>query len=152
MSNLYDTDVLEWSEQQARLLRRHAAGEGGNARESPGDFAEAPDWANIIEEIESVGRSEVSAVESWWFQAFLHDLKAEAWPLARDVPAWRGDARGFRAQARRRYRPSMRRKFDVPSLYADALSAMPDAMDGQPPLPVPAVCPVTLDELVSTEG
>ncbi len=143
MGDLYDVDVLEWSEHQARLLRQHAAGEGGN---------EAPDWANIIEEIESVGQSQVDAVESWWFQAFLHDLKAEAWPLARDVPAWRGDARGFRAQAKRKYRPSMRQKLDVPGIYADALSALPDTMDGQPPLPVPAVCPVTLDELVSAQG
>ncbi len=59
-------------------------------------------------EIESVGQSQIDAVESWWFQAFLHDLKAEAWPLARDPPAWRGDARGFCAQARRKYQPSMR--------------------------------------------
>jgi hypothetical protein len=143
MGDLYDADVLEWSEHQARLLRQHAAGEGGN---------EAPDWANIIEEIESVGQSQVDAVESWWFQAFLHDLKAEAWPLARDVPTWRGDARGFRAQARRKYRPSMRQKLDVSGIYADALSALPDSMDGQPPLPVPTACPVTLDELVSVEG
>ncbi len=142
MGDLYDADVLEWSEHQARLLRQHAAGEAGN---------EAPDWANIIEEIESVGQSQIDAVESWWFQAFLHDLKAEAWPLARDVPAWRGDARGFRAQARRRYRPSMRQKLDVPGIYADALSAMPDTMDGQQPLPVPVICPVTLGELVSIE-
>lgn len=143
MGDLYDADVLEWSEHQARLLRQHAAGEGGN---------EAPDWANIIEEIESVGQSQIDAVESWWFQAFLHDLKAEAWPLARDIPSWRGDVRGFRAQARRKYRPSMRQKLDVPGIYADALSAMPDTMDGQPPLPVPEICPVTLDELLSAEG
>jgi len=143
MGDLYNADVLEWSEHQARLLRQHAAGEDGN---------EVPDWANIIEEIESVGQSQVDAVESWWFQAFLHDLKAEAWPLARDVPTWRGDARGFRAQARRKYRPSMQQKLDVPGIYADALSALPDTMDGQPPLPVPPACPVTLDELVSVEG
>ena len=143
MGDLYDMDVLEWSEHQARLLRQHAAGEGGN---------EAPDWANIIEEIESVGQSQIDAIESWWFQAFLHDLKAEAWPLLRDAPTWRGEARGFRAQARRKYRPSMRQRLDVPGIYADALSAMPDTMDGQTPLPVPSVCPVTLDELISAEG
>jgi len=143
MGDLYDMDVLEWSEHQVRLLRQHAAGEGGN---------EAPDWANIIEEIESVGQSQIDAVESWWFQAFLHDLKAEAWPLSRDTPTWRGDARGFRAQARRKYRPSMRQKLDVPGIYADALSALPDTIDGQLPLPVLEICPVTLNELVSTKG
>ena len=140
MGELYDDDIVEWSEHQARLLRQHAAGEPGN---------EVPDWANIIEEVESVGRSQVDAVESWWFQAFLHDLKSEAWPRSRDEPHWRGEARGFRAQARRKYRPSMRDKVDVPGIYADALSALPETMDGQPPLPVPATCPVTLDELLS---
>jgi len=156
MSDLYDADVVEWSEQQARLLRDAAAGKLGNPRKSQGDFAERPDWANIIEEIESVGQSQVDAVESWWFQAFLHDLKAEAWPLVRDAPSWQGEARGFRAQARRKYRPSMsgeplgstRQKLDLARLYADALSALPESMDGQPPLPVPPACPVTLDELL----
>ena len=143
MSDLYDADVLGWSERQARLLRDVAAGKLGN---------EAPDWANIIEEIESVGQSQVDAVESWWFQAFLHDLKAEAWPLSRDVPHWKGEARGFRAQARRKYRPSMRQKIDLAGLYADALSALPDTVDGQPPLPVPPVCPVTLDELLGEKA
>ena len=139
MGDLYDVDVVEWSEQQARLLRDAAAGRLGN---------EAPDWANIIEEIESVGQSQVDAVESWWVQAFLHDLKAEAWPLSRDVPHWQGEARGFRAQARRKYRPSMRQKIDLAGLYADALAGLPETLDGQPPLPVPPACPVTLDDLL----
>ena len=175
MGGLRDADVVEWSGQQAQLLRRHAAetrafaaeaGEPVNPRTSQGGFAEPPDWANIIGETGSVGRSEVSAVESWWFQAFLHGLKAEAWPLSRDdLPHRRGEARGFRAQARRKCRPSMsgeplgstQSKTDLPGLYADALSALPETTDdaksegfarGQPPFPVPPACPVTLDELL----
>jgi hypothetical protein len=136
---LYEADVVTWAEDQAGLLRAIAAGQ------EPG---RVPDWTNIIEEVESVGQSQIDAVESWLFQAFLHDLKAEAWPLARDVPHWRGEARGFRAQARRRYRPSMRQRIDVAGLYADALQAMPDLLDDLPPLPVPAECPVTLTELL----
>ena len=142
MSDLHDADVLQWSEQQARLVRDVAAGKLGNPRKSRGGSLKRPDWANIIEEIESVGQSQVGAVESWWFQAFLHDLKAEAWPLARDVPHRQGEARGFRAQARRKYRPSMsgepvgstQQKIDLDGLYADALAALPESMDGQPPL------------------
>jgi hypothetical protein len=45
----------------------------------------------------------------------------------------------------------MRQKIDLDSLYADALAAMPASMDGQPALPVPQACPVTLDELLSDE-
>lgn len=107
------------------------------------------DWPNIIEEIEGVGQSQVDAVESLLFRAFLHDLKAEAWPLARDVPTWRGDARGFRAQARRKYRPSMWQKLDLAGLYADALSALPDSLNATVPLPVPQDCLVTLGELLA---
>jgi hypothetical protein len=40
----------------------------------------------------------------------------------------------------------------VASLYAKALHAMPESIDGQPPLPVSAICPVTLDELLNVEA
>ena len=59
-------DVLDWSEQQARLLRRHVSGDKLN---------EAPDWANIIEEIESVGREQLHAVESLLVQALSQHFK-----------------------------------------------------------------------------
>lgn len=135
----YDTDILTWSERQAGLLRRIAAGEATN---------ETPDWPNIAEEIEDVGKSQLHAVESLLVQALRHMLKAEAWPLSRDAPTWRADAIDFRRQARRRFVPSMRQKINVADLYADALAAMPETIDGVPPLPVPEVCPVTLDELL----
>ena len=53
--DLYETDILLWSERQAELLRRHAAGERINDA--------AIDWPNIAEEIEDVGRSERNSVE-----------------------------------------------------------------------------------------
>ena len=148
MGELYDADVLEWSEHQARLLRRLAAGEPGNPVGPEGGPTEAPDWANIIEEVESVGRSQRDAVEGLWTLAFLRDLKVEAWPLSRDVPHWRAEARLFRRQAKRKFTPSMRAKIDVGSLYGDALAGLPDTMNEQAPLPVPAACPIALDDLL----
>jgi hypothetical protein len=41
---------------------------------------------------------------------------------------------------------------DFPGLYADALQALPDTMDGQLPVPVDTTCPMTLDELLSHES
>jgi hypothetical protein len=143
VSDLYEADVVLWADQQAALLRRLAQGERVN---------DQIDWGNVVEEIESVGQSQIDAVESLLFQAFVHDLKAEAWPLVRDAPSWRGDARGFRAQARRKFRPSMRQRIDLPGLYADALTSLPESMDGTPPLPVPHECPVTLDEVLAEGG
>ena len=45
----YDTDLLLWSERQAKLLRRVGAGERVN---------DQVDWEHVAEEIESLGRSE----------------------------------------------------------------------------------------------
>jgi hypothetical protein len=136
----YDTDILTWSEHQSALLRRRAAGEIVNDADL--------DWVNIAEEIEDVGSNRLHAVESLLVQALRHMLKAQAWPLAIDAPTWRADAVDFRRQARRRFVSSMRQKIDVTDLYADALAAMPETIGGQQPLPIPEVCPVTLDELL----
>jgi uncharacterized protein DUF29 len=143
MSDLYETDVLLWSERQADLLRRHAAGERVNDA--------AIDWPNIAEEIEDVGKSDLRAVASHLVQALLHDLKAEAWPLSSEVPHWRAEARGQRDDARAAYAPSMkdRPELDLTTLYRRALRRMPETIDAVPPLPVPAVCPVTLAELLA---
>jgi hypothetical protein len=140
MSDLYDTDIVIWSEAQAALLRRVAAGERLNET--------APDWPNIIEEIESVGNEQVRAVESLLFEALVHDLKAEAWPTALDVPHWRAEARGFRAQASLRFATSMQQRIDIAKLYAKALRVLPDTIGGQPPLSLTELCPVTLDAML----
>jgi Domain of unknown function DUF29 len=143
MSDLYDRDILKWSERQAELLRRHAAGERINDTDL--------DWSNIIEEVADVGRNTLRACRSQLLQALLHDLQAEAWPLSRGVPHWRSEARVARINAADAYAPSMAQKIDIAALYAKALHALPETMDGQPPLPVPVVCPVTLDDLLGDD-
>jgi len=135
MNDLYAEDILTWSEQQAALLRRRSAN--------------ALDWDNLAEEIEDWGRSQLRAVESHLIQALLHDLKAEAWPLSRDVPHWRAEARGHRDDARDAFTPSMAQRIDVSAPYRRALRRMPETSDGVPPLPVPEECPVTLEELLA---
>jgi len=142
MSDLYDDDVVTWSEQQAELLRRVAAGEPPN---------ETPDWPSIIEEIESVGSDRLHSLRSWLRQALIHMLKAQAWPASRDAPAWLADAIMFRTDAAQRFVESMRDKIDLDKLYRQATRTLPRTMDGLPPLPVPEVCPLTLDELLSEE-
>ena len=57
MSDLYDTDILTWSERQADLLRRMARGERVN---------DQIDWGNVAEEIEDMGNNVVRAVASHW--------------------------------------------------------------------------------------
>ena len=142
MSELYDTDILIWSEHQSQLLRRLASGELVN---------DQVDWAHVVEEIESVGNEQLHAVTSLLVQALVHMLKAEAWPLSREVPHWRAEARGHRDDARAASTQSMaqREELEIAELYGRALYRMPEMIDGVPPLPVPQACPVTLDELLA---
>ena len=137
MSDLYDADILLWSEHQAALLKRLAAGERLNER---------PDWANIIEEMESVGRSQLVAVESLIVRALLHQIKVRAWHNSSEVPHWRAEAIGFRDDASRSYAPSMRQRIDMDRLYRQALRRLPEAIDDVRPLALPDVSYGSIDE------
>ncbi|HET6240312.1 MAG TPA: DUF29 domain-containing protein [Acetobacteraceae bacterium] len=138
----YEADVLLWSEHQAELLRRLAAGERVN---------DQVDWENVIEEVESVGSEQLHAVQSLLRQALIHLLKARAWPLCRDAATWRADVVRFRADVADRFAPSMRQRIDIARIYRQALRALPETMDGQPPQPVPESCPLTLEELLAED-
>jgi hypothetical protein len=140
MSDLYESDILEWAEQQAELLRRLAAGERVN---------DQVDWPNRIDEVETVGRNELRTAKSHFIQALLHELRAEAWPLSRDVPHWRAEAGAQRGEAREAFTPSMRQRLHVDSLYREAVRRMADSIDGVAPLLVPETSPVKLDKLLA---
>lgn len=140
MSELHGSDLTVWAEQQAELLRRHAAGDPATGN--------LIDWPNIIAEIESIGQSEVPTVSSLLRQALSQMLKVRGWPLSPDAPAWQADMIDFRRRAQQLFTPSMRRRIDITEIYADAMHALPETLDDVRPLPLPPVCPVTLSELL----
>jgi hypothetical protein len=74
MNTTYDTDFYTWTQQQASLLKA-------------GRFSDA-DFENIIEEIESMGRSEKRELESRLSVLLLHLLKWKYQP-ARRSRSWR---------------------------------------------------------------
>src|ERR1700760_2873973 len=93
MSDLYDTDIVLWSEHQAGLLRRRAAGELVNEAEL--------DWTNIAEEIESLGKTVARELASHIAVVPEHLLKLQA-PPATDPPnGWKGSVRRARIAIRR---------------------------------------------------
>jgi hypothetical protein len=140
MSDHYETDILVWSEEQASLLRRLAAGDRVN---------DQIDWPNVIEEIESAGNEQLHAVSSLLTQAMIHRLKAMAWPEARDADNWRAEAERFAGDAADRFAPSMRQRLNLARIYHRALRAVPATMYGEPRPPLPPECPWPLDELLS---
>ena len=90
MGDLYDQDLVLWSEEQGRALRE-AAGAGWNA---------PIDWENVAEEIESLGKSERRALASHIEVVIEHLLKLQASPAAEPARGWRDTIRRTRRRLR----------------------------------------------------
>ncbi len=142
-SNLYDEDILLWSEQQAAVIRRLR----GTARGLTNEL----DIENVAEEIESVGRSELAAVKSFLRLILLHLVKLAAEGNATSAAHWRGEIAAFSAEAMDRYARSMIAKIDVGALWREVR----ERVELDPSLVeldatrLPAACPFELDDLLS---
>lgn len=138
--DLYDRDILAWSETQAALLRRVAKGERVN------DL----DWEHLVEEIEDVGLSELRAVEGFLVLMMVHVLKLAVSPGDPSERHWRGEVVAFQRNAERRFAPSMRQRIAVERLWRDAVDqVIAGQADGAPPLALARVCPFTLDQMLT---
>jgi hypothetical protein len=115
LSDLYEKDFVLWTEKTAEQLRQK-------------NFAEV-DWENVIEEIETMGRSERQAVESLLTRAIEHLLKLTYWESERERNArhWIGEIANFRVQLRRKMKTATlenhARDF-FPDAYSDARQAL----------------------------
>jgi hypothetical protein len=139
--DLYQRDILTWSEHQADLLRRVARGERVNNL----------DWAHVVDEIEAVGLSELSVVNSHLRLMLLHLLKLASWPDNSAVRQWREEVAGFQAEAVQRFAPSMRQRIDLDRLHPLALKQLQAADYGHRPSARPGTCPFTLDQLLNDD-
>ncbi|APB34609.1 hypothetical protein GlitD10_2277 [Gloeomargarita lithophora Alchichica-D10] len=84
MSELYETDFALWLEQTAILLKKQ-------------DFHHL-DLPNLIEEVESLGKSDKRAITSYLMRLCEHLLKMQYWASERER-CWRGwkrEVRSFR--------------------------------------------------------
>ena len=142
--SLYDDDIVTWADAQVAALRALAA---------RSDLSNAVDWENVIEEIESVGRSQVQGIESLLLQVLVHVLKYLSAPAAQSNQSWRAEVLAFQAAARRNYKDAMRQRIDWQDLWLTAratadvqlkvhgdrlVGGLPDAMPFEP------------DELIAT--
>jgi hypothetical protein len=141
----YGEDVYLWSVQQAAALREAAAA-GSNL---------PVDWENVAEEIESVGRSELSAVESALVRVIEHLLKLEYSPAAEPRRGGRSSVREHRSRILREIKasPSLRSKIDLPDVYQDGREAAADGLsyDGLSENVLPAECPWSLAQLLDRD-
>jgi hypothetical protein len=140
--DLYDRDILAWSEHQSSLLRRVARGERVNE----------VDWPHVVEEIEDVGLSELNAVRSNLKQLLIHLLKLQGWPDCTAREHWHNELDVFQDEAAERFTPAMRQRIDPAALYEKALRMVRKMrIDGAPPGNLPPACPFILDDLLTGE-
>ena len=138
--DLYERDILIWSEHQAGLLLRFARGE----------LVNGVDWEHVVEEIEAVGLSQLNAVGSDLRRIIVHLLKIHGWPDRAAVEHWRDEIGNFQDEAEQRYVPSMRQRLDLNRAYGRARRrVMRMTIDGQGPRAVPETCPFTIEHLLT---
>ncbi len=112
MSDLYDADVVIWSERQAALLRRMAAGERVN---------DQIDWANVAGEIEALGISDRRELRNRVRTILAHLLKLQVSPATEPQAGWCETVLEHRAQLRTLLR-------DSPSLNATLSAAISEEL------------------------
>ena len=103
-SGLYEKDFVLWSTEQARAIREAAA-----ARlNTPAPI----DWENVAEEIETLGRSECSALRSHLLVVAEHLMKLEASPAKVPRADWTATVEAQRGQVEALLNdsPSLRRE------------------------------------------
>ncbi len=134
--DLYERDIVLWTEAQAALLRRLASGERVNAD---------VDWPNVIEEIEALGRSERRATASLIRLALSHMMKVV---LGGPDPErhWRQEIRSFLTDAQDAYTPAMRTLIEWDKLYDEARENAEFDFDAAGTLP--AHSPFAPDDLI----
>ena len=145
MSDLYDEDIVLWSERQGELLRRRAAGQRVNDAEL--------DWPNIAEEIESMGRAEQDQLISRLAVLLAHLLKWRFQPDRRGN-SWRLTILEQRRRALRNVSrsPRLRPRLDdvLAEAYGDAMLVAERETD-LPGETFPPVCPWTFEDAMSAE-
>ena len=146
---LYEADLYAWSEQQAAALRRLAV-----RRDVPNEL----DLPNIAEEIESLGRSELHAAESFLRLILTHVLLTWADPESDAIRHWAAEIVTWHIELKDRLTPAMLDRLDLNRSWrhaireADAKLAEFDRVSARLRLELASIvepCPVSLTLLTA---
>lgn len=129
---IYETDYYQWTIEQAQALRER-------------NFDHL-DWENLIEEIETLGRSEYSSVVSLLMRQIEHRLKIDYVSLPECRNKWKSEVIAFKIGITRKFAPSMKPKLEkeFEKIYRDALRIVETEYE----ISLPPQCPYPLTELL----
>ncbi|MEL4894556.1 DUF29 domain-containing protein [Crocosphaera sp. Alani8] len=131
MNNLYETDFLEWTIQQAKVLSEHNI--------------QALDWDNLKEEIEDLGKEQIHAVSSWVKRLIEHKLKLDYCPDSYPRNHWKREINNFQDEIERRLTKTLLNKIDVHKEYERAKRLVLSEYNFN----FPDKCPYTFEELMT---
>ncbi len=146
---LYEDDILAWSEQQASALRRLV--------ETPGRLPSELDLEHVAEEIEDVGRSQLDAAESLVRLILVHAVKLAVAPNSPAARHWRSEIVTFQIQLQSKLTASMRRRIDLDQLWRQAKRQAKANLDenddanSQAPVWSIARCPIDLHAMTDDD-
>ena len=108
------------------------------------------DVENLAEEIEDLGRSEISKIHSLIRQALVHLIKIEADPNSPARRHWQQEIGGFVVPIRKTWSPGYRQRLDMDEIWADAREEAGNALAAYDVrLPnLPETCPFPIDVFV----
>lgn len=140
-SDLYDTDFYAWTQEQAGLLRDQKT--------------QALDYANLAEEVESLGRSERNALESRLEKLVLHLLKWRYQPDKRvRGHSWEDTIREQRRRLSRLLSQNPSLGPTVPTVLAESYPYVRQRAQLQTRLPLatfPEACPWSVEQVLDAD-
>ena len=132
VKTLYEQDFALWIEETVKQLKS-------------GNFSQI-DLENLIEEVESLGKSQRQAVDSFLSRLLEHLLKRCYVTLPECYRGWEIEIRNFRKEIKRRLKdsPSLKRfMLEIfPESYQESLEAM---REDYPHTSFPDICPFPND-------
>lgn len=139
MTTLYESDFFLWSQTQANLLRE---GKMDNL-----------DYENLIEEIESLGRSERRTLRSYLENLLMHLLKTKFQP-ERDGRSWQLTIKN----AKRNFIVTLKENPSLKSQLSDIISVAYESAKNRAAIETglddrlfPVECPWTKEELIKED-
>lgn len=147
VQDLYREDFYAWTRDQAGGLRRLA-----ELRPNAG-----LDWANLIGEVEDLGKADLRAVESQLRRVIEHCLKLQFSAAVDPRRGWLNSIDDARERISDRLTPALRADAEpqLPHLHAQVLRRVRRdlAAYGEPEAAaaLPAECPFTFDQLIDPE-
>ncbi len=131
ITNLYETDFVEWTIKQAQALNDHNI--------------KALDWDNLKEEIEDLGKEQINAVHSFIKQIIIHKLKLDYTNEILSRGHWIDEIDDFQDEIERRLTKTLLNKIKIQPEYERAKRKFLKLYN----IKLPDQCPYTFEDLMT---